>query len=130
MREKRERERKTKTYALAALATLRKPATLAPTTTVNCKEMLSTTTRRGGQGDKLTGRKSTRVGEFLSSLVTGSEASLHDVLELGVNLLLSPLETGRVLSHLESRNGDTSALIESQNRKINQKLRRGEGEGR
>jgi hypothetical protein len=50
---------------------------------------------------------STKLG---SDLISSLEHTLHDTLELIVNLLHGPLQTSRVLSHLETRDGHTTAV--------------------
>lgn len=45
-----------------------------------------------------------------SDLIGGGKDALHDTLELVVDLLHGPLETSRVLSHLETRDGNTTAV--------------------
>lgn len=65
-------------------------------------------------------RTSEQAGEdTIRELLTGplspraqadAEALSHDPLELGVDLLGRPRQTLAVLSHLETRNGDTSAV--------------------
>ena len=58
------------------------------------------------------GRKNTLGGGdvLLGGSETVVEAVLHDVLETGVDLLAGPVDTGGVLGHLESGDGDTTGV--------------------
>ena len=58
------------------------------------------------------GRKNTlsRGDILLSSRETVVEAVLHNLLKAGVNLLTGPVDTGRVLGHLETRDGNTTSV--------------------
>lgn len=47
---------------------------------------------------------------LLGRLETSQESVLHDILELVVDLLLSPSEALAVLRHLQTRHGDTTAV--------------------
>jgi hypothetical protein len=47
---------------------------------------------------------------FLGGLEAVLESSLHDALELVVDLLAGPLQTSRVLGHLETGDGDTTSI--------------------
>lgn len=51
-----------------------------------------------------------RSSVLLSGSETVVEAVLHDVLEASVNLLAGPVDTGGVLSHLETGDGDTTGV--------------------
>lgn len=61
-----------------------------------------------GTGDQ--GRNNTSLSVLLASLPTGLVTVDHDGLELGVDLLVSPLETLGVLGHFKTGNGNTTTV--------------------